>query len=137
MVVSVVASPAQSLHSPISFAIPSTEPPDRSILKEYSQLESCMLASKKWATLAETPELCKEASNNFNNPKRDNNGGIQKFDSKLKKKSKSSRNRHAHMIKESSQPPDITRAQSKDYVRSRCQTKPPTIPRQGARTVLR
>ena len=78
MVVSVVASPAQSLHPPIFFAIPSTEPPDRSILKEYSHLESSMLASKKWATLAKTPELCKETSNNFNKAKRDNNGGTQK-----------------------------------------------------------
>ena len=113
MVVSVVTSPALCLHPPIFSAMPSTEPPDRSILKERSQLESCISALKRWAIIAKAPELCKGMSNNFNNSKGDNNGDIQKIVSWLKEKS--SMDKHADMVRVSNQFLNTTRAKSENY----------------------
>ena len=113
MVVSVVTSLALCLHLPIFFAMSSIEPPDRSILKERSQLEFDILALKRWATTAKVPELHKEMSNNDNNSKGDNNGGIQKIVSWLKEKF--SMNKHADMVKASNQFLDTTRAKSENY----------------------
>ena len=115
MVVSVAASPAPCLHLPIFSVIPSTEPPDGSILKEGPQLESCMLASKTWAILAETPESCKEVSNNFNNAKRDKNGGIQKFGPGLKERT--SMDKQEDIVTMSDQLPNITRAKNGNYAK--------------------
>ena len=113
MVVSVVTSLALCLHLPTSQVMSSIEPPDRSILKERSQLEVYILALKRWATIAKAPELCKEISNNFNNSKGDNNGGIQKIVSWLKEKF--SMNKHASMAKVPNQFLNTTRAKSENY----------------------
>ena len=113
MVVSVVTSLALCLHLPTFHVMSSIEPPDRSILKERSQLEFDILALKRWATIAKAPELCKEMSSNFNNSKGDNNGGIQKIVSWLKEKF--SMNKHADMVKVLHRFPNITRAKSENY----------------------
>ena len=111
----------------------SIEPPDRSILKEHSQFEFYISALERWVTIAKVsgvketllvdivlthafkqdPELCKEMSNNFNNSKGDNNGGIQKIVSWLKEKF--SMNKHADMVTVSNQFLNTTRAKSKNY----------------------
>ena len=68
-------------------------------------------------TITKNPELYREKSSNFDNPKGVNNGDIQKFVSWLEEKFRMSK--HANMINVPSRFLNITRAKSENYAEVR------------------
>ena len=104
------------------------------LLKDCSQLEFYIFALERWANIAkvsgvketlladivlthafkQAPELCREISDDFNNPTGDNSAGIDRIVSRLKEKF--GVNKHADMVKVLNQFLNTTRARSENLV---------------------